>query len=374
MSDGAEHGPDALVVAPTVGVEEEFILVDPATGHPVARNREVAAAASRRGVDLELELTSCQVETATAPHHAVADLLDELTRLRSVVAAAAAEVGVGVIASGAPPTVPVAFPITDTERYRRIGERFGMLAHEQGVCGCHVHVAVPDRETAIEVSNHLRHRLPVLLALSANSPVYRDADTGHASWRWVLWSRWPAAGPPPHLRSREHFESLVTMFVASGAILDDHMVYWDVRPSDHLPTIEVRVGDVQPTASEAAAFAAIVRGLTLTALRDIDAGIAAPEIDTAILDAAMWKAAHDGIDGAGIDVLTGESVPALDLVGRLVDDISDALDAAGDADLVTAARRSLGSRGNGATRRRRDFRDGTDGPGIAGAAMAEFTG
>ena len=113
MSDGAEHGPDALVVAPTVGVEEEFILVDPATGHPVARNREVAVAASRRGVDLELELTSCQVETATAPHHAVADLLDELTRLRSVVAAAAAEVGVGVIAAGTPPTVPVAFPITD---------------------------------------------------------------------------------------------------------------------------------------------------------------------------------------------------------------------------------------------------------------------
>ncbi|MYR05470.1 YbdK family carboxylate-amine ligase [Gordonia sp. SID5947] len=358
---------------PTVGVEEEFILVDQLTGQPVGRNREVAAAAARRGVELDLELTSCQIETATSACITSDQVLAELRRLRTIVAEAADEVGVAVIAAGVPPTVPDHFPITETERYRHIGEKFGMLAHEQGISGCHIHVGVPDRGTAVAVSNHLRQRLPILLALSANSPIYRDADTGHASWRSVLWSRWPASGPPPHLRSREHFEQIVAMLLSSGAILDDHMVYWDIRPSDHLPTVEIRVGDVQPRADEAVVVAALVRALVVTALGDIAAGVPPPVIDSDVLAAAMWKAAHDGIEGHGIDVVTQQPVSALTQLESLVADVRPALDDLGDRALVAAAVERLRAEGNGASRRRRRFALSTSGRDIVESAAREFT-
>ena len=194
---------------PTFGVEEEFLLVDPDTGEPVARNEAVARLAEARGVELQLELTSCQVETATDVANTSDELRTELTRLRRIAAEAAEADGARLLAVGLPPTVPHEFPITDKPRYRQIAERFGMIAHEQGICGCHVHVAVPDRDAAIQVGNRLRPWLPLLLALTANSAVYRNTDTGYASWRSILWQRWPSAGPPPQFESADEYDAVV---------------------------------------------------------------------------------------------------------------------------------------------------------------------
>ena len=182
---------------PTVGVEEEFLLVDTDTdtGEPVVANQAVAAQGEARGVQLQLELTSCQVETTSRVVATSDELRAELTRLRCVAADAASACGARLLAVALPPSVPHHFPITDTPRYRKIGENFGMIAHEQGICGCHVHVAVPNREAAVQVSNWLRPWLPLLLALTANSAIYRNAETGYASWRSILWARWPSAGP-----------------------------------------------------------------------------------------------------------------------------------------------------------------------------------
>ena len=154
-----------------------------------------------------------------------------------------------------------------------------MIAHEQGICGCHVHVEVPDRESAIAVSNRLRPWLPLLLALAANSAIYRNADTGYASWRSVLWARWPSAGPPPHLDSAAHYDAVVAMMLESGAMLDDRMVYWDVRPSSKFPTLEVRVADVPATAAETVLMATLVRASVMTALAAHGRGEPVPRID-----------------------------------------------------------------------------------------------
>ena len=136
---------------PTFGVEEEFLLVDPESGAPVPLNRAVAAQAEAHGVDLQLELTSCQVETTSSVASSSVDLRTELARLRRVSADAAASSGARLLAVALPPTVPHEFPVTDKPRYRAIAERFGMIAREQGICGCHVHVAVPNRELAVKV-------------------------------------------------------------------------------------------------------------------------------------------------------------------------------------------------------------------------------
>ena len=290
---------------PTFGVEEEFLLVDPDTGEPVARNATVARRAKERGVDLQLELTSCQVETATEVVDTSEQLRDELTRLRRIAADAAEADGARLLAVALPPTVPHEFPITDKPRYRKIAERFGMIAHEQGISGCHVHVAVPDREAAIRVGNRLRPWLPLLLALTANSAVYRNTDTGYASWRGILWQRWPSAGPPPEFESADEYDAVVRMLQETGAMLDDGMVYWDVRPSANFPTVEVRVADVPATVAETVLLAALVRARVMTALEAEQRGESLAPLAPHALRAAYWKSAREGLDGHAVD-LTGK--------------------------------------------------------------------
>ena len=212
-----------------MGVEEELLLVS-ATGDPLPRSKAVAAGAG--GVDVELELTRAQVEINAPVCDTADELRGQLHRMRSQLAEAAAERGrVGCWPSlcrrgrgRAAGDEEAALPA----RWRR---GTGLLAREQGVCGCHVHIDVPDKETAIRVSNHLRPWLPALLALTANSPIYLGHDTGFASWRSIMWSRWPCSGPPPYFESAEHYDALVAMQLASGSIMDEQMVYWDVRPS-----------------------------------------------------------------------------------------------------------------------------------------------
>lgn len=342
-----------VVNPPSVGVEEEFLLVDPSTGEPVARNSEVADNAAHHGVDLQLELTSCQVETATEVAQTSSELRHQITHLRQVAAAAADKAGARLLAVGLPPTVPQSFPITDAPRYHEIGERFGMIAHEQGICGCHVHVEVPDRDAAIVVSNWLRPWLPMLLALTANSAIYRNADSGHASWRSVLWGRWPSAGPPPHFESPEHYDATVSMLLDAGAMLDEGMIYWDVRPSEKFPTVEVRVADVPATVAETVLLATLSRAAVMTALAADRGGLRAPKVDDHIVRAAYWKAAHDGLDGQAIDVIDGwATAPTARVLGEWLQLLQPALDELGDSEWVHAELGRLLREGNGAMRQR----------------------
>jgi carboxylate-amine ligase len=339
---------------PTFGVEEEFLLVDPDSGEPVARNATVARRAKERGVDLQLELTSCQVETATEVVDTSEQLRDELTRLRRIAADAAEADGARLLAVALPPTVPHEFPITDKPRYRKIAERFGMIAHEQGISGCHVHVAVPDREAAIRVGNRLRRWLPLLLALTANSAVYRNTDTGYASWRGILWQRWPSAGPPPEFESAAEYDAVVRMLQETGAMLDDGMVYWDVRPSANFPTVEVRVADVPATVAETVLLAALVRGAVITALEAEQRGESLAPLAPHALRAAYWKSAREGLDGHAVDLTESHAtVPAQELLNRLVDHVRPALETVGDYDMVCTELARVAEVGNGAMRQRR---------------------
>ncbi|WP_051020791.1 carboxylate-amine ligase [Nocardia araoensis] len=334
----------------TIGVEEEFLLVDPGTGEPLARNVEVARTAEELGIDLQLELTRCQVETSTAVHTDIGALHRQLRDLRRGIAACAERNDARLLAVGIPPTVPHEFPVTDTPRYQRIEENFGMLAHEQGLSGCHVHIGIPDVETAIQVSNHLRPWLPQLLAMTANSAIYRGTETGFASWRSILWRRWPSAGPPPYFESARHYEAMVAMMLNSGSILDKQMVYWDVRPSVTFPTVEIRVSDIPATVEETALLAALVRAIVVMAERSLAAGQAAPQVPAEMLRAAYWKAARSGLAGDGVDPRDGTVAPVRDLLSRLIDHAAPALDEAGDRRFVDEAFGRLLARGNGAHR------------------------
>jgi carboxylate-amine ligase len=335
----------------SIGVEEEFLLAHRSAARLEPASDVVIEAAAQVGVRLFEELTTAQIETNTSACWNTQELRTELVRQRSAAAAAARSAGTRLLAAGAPVTDELPPPLTDSPRYQRMGREFGTLATDHGVCACHVHVGLADRETAILVSNHLRLWLPTLLALTANSAIHRGRDTGYASWRTVMWSRWPCAGPPPYFTSADHFDSVVTMLLDSGAMLDSGMIYWDVRPSVHVPTIEIRVSDVPSTVDETVLLAALVRGLVATAVRDLDTRDAArPSAE--VLRAAYWRGAHDGIRGHALDPVTLRVTTFAERLASLVRHVSDALEERGDLHEVIALANVVLSRGNGAVRQR----------------------
>jgi carboxylate-amine ligase len=336
------------------GVEEEFLLAHRSTAHLMPVGGAVLEAAGRTGVRLFKELTTAQVETNTSVCWTTRELRRDLVGLRSAAATAARYAGARLLAAGAPIQDEPPAPLTDSSRYRRMSREFGMLAADHGVCGCHVHVGLADRETAILVGNHLRPWLPTLLALTANSAIHRGRDTGYASWRTVMWSRWPCAGPPPYFTSTSHFDSVVTTMLDSGALLDDGMIYWDIRPSVHQPTIEIRVSDVPSTVDETVLLAALVRGLVATAVRELDTGEPA-QVSTEVLRAAYWRSARDGIRGQSFDPVTLRRTTFAERLAELVRHVAGALEESGDLREVTALANIVLIEGNGALRQRHAF-------------------
>ncbi|RVW05696.1 carboxylate-amine ligase [Rhodococcus xishaensis] len=342
--------------SPTIGVEEEFLLVDPRTGRLRMENAAVGAEAKRMGIDLQPELGACQVETATGVCRSGDDLLRELISLRSGLAEAARRRECRPVAVGVPVAGPSVQEVSDVPRYQAMERQFGILARQHGICGCHVHVAVPDRDAAIQVGNRLRPWLPSLLALTANSPIHYGADTGCASWRSILWRRWPATGPPPVFADAHEYDRVVMSMIDCGAILDERMVYWDVRPSGRYPTVEIRVSDVPATADETVMLAQLVQGLVVTALRDAVEGRPATEVPGPQLEAAYWRAAHDGLEGLGVDPFSTRCVPARVLVEKMIESIEDALEENGTRTAVVAGLRKRIAEGSGARRQREALR------------------
>ncbi|HEY3511691.1 glutamate--cysteine ligase [Kribbella sp. NPDC051137] len=339
---------------PSFGVEEELLLVS-ATGDPLPRSKAVVADVGE--LDVALELTRAMVEINTPVCQSATELHDHLVHMRSQLAAAAAAEDARLLAIAVPPQGRAAQSITKKPRYQALAREWGLLAREQGVCGCHVHVEVPDRDTATKVSNHLRPWLPAFLALTANSPVYLGQDTGFASWRWLMTTRWPSAGAPPYLESVEHYDALVAMHLAAGTLIDEQMVYWDIRPSSHLPTVEVRVSDVPLTVDETVLLATLVRAVVMTALAD---GTRGPKLEPEVLRAGYWLAARDGLTARGLDVLHAEAMPMRQVIDQLRESVEPALHELDAVDLVSDGIARAFKEGNGAIKQRKALRRGED--------------
>ena len=337
----------------TFGVEEEFFVVDPRTRRILSRAPDVLARTRGLGAHLCGEFSGAQVEANSPVCTTAEDVRSFLESARGELRRAAHAAGLAVAATGtAVLGDPAAAAVSEGRRYADIASHFGALRDAHVVCGCHVHVGIPDPAAAGAVSDHLRRWLPFLVALSANSPFQSGRDTGHSSWRTVTWNRLPSSGPPPLLRTLAEHERAVRGLTATGAILDRHMVYWDVRLSDHLPTLEIRVGDVAATAEEALLFAALTRGLATRALTDVRRGVPAPDISGPTLRAAVWRAAREGLEGLVPDPLSGESLTASAAMERLRRAALPGLAVTGDTDLVSSLLDRVLTVGSGAHRQR----------------------
>ncbi|MDF5754048.1 glutamate--cysteine ligase [Spongiactinospora sp. TRM90649] len=342
---------------PLLGIEEEYLVVDPRTRHAVPRAEDVLRAAEPvLGGDVTQEMTRLQVEVRTRPTADLDDLAGRLRAARRQVAEAAGSCGLAVVASGLPvlgSVVPP--PISVGERYQRGDLVYRALNDEISICALHVHVDVPDPEHAVLVANHLRPWLPTLITLAANSPFFAGRDTGYASWRVMCWGRWPVSGAPPYFSSYLDYQQVVSALLESGALMDERTVFWDVRPSPRLPTVEIRVADVPLAPCDSTTIIGLVRGLVVTALTAVARGDPGPPIAGQLLRAAYWRAARDGLRGHGLDVRTGVLTPSAVLARRLFDHVRPALAEIGDLPMLSEGMADLLARGTGETRQRRAF-------------------
>ncbi|MGO9035437.1 glutamate--cysteine ligase [Mycobacterium sp.] len=339
----------------TLGVEEEFHLVDLKTRRLTARAPELLAELSDHYV---AELQRCVVETNTRVVDSLDGLRGELVDHRRVLVDTAAELGIGVVAAGAMPlSVPAEMRVTKTARYRQMLADYQLLAREQLICGTQIHVGVEDRDEAVAVAHRVAAYLPTLLALSASSPFASDgSDTGYSSMRTLVWQRWPTTGLAAPVHSAEEYDELVTNLVASGVIADAGMVYFDVRPSNSAPTLELRVCDSCPSVDTIVLIAGLFRALVEREVDASRAGTPATILSPALGRAALWRAARSGLEGDLVDVSAPASKPAAEVVTELVHSLRPQLEDSGDWDIVSELTREVLVVGTSSARQRRALR------------------
>ena len=353
----------------SVGVEEEFLLVEPGTGRPKAVAGTVLQAAGQAaGSDLEAELQQQQLETNSRPCRSLDDLHRELRRGRASATAAAGRAGAQVAALGTSP-VPVEPRPVRTSRYERMTEDFGMTAREQLTCGCHVHVEISSAEEGVAVLDRAGPWLAALLALSANSPFWQGQDSSYASFRYQVWGRWPSSGPTEPFRTAQAYHDTVQQMVRSGTLIDPGMIYFNARLSERYPTVEIRIADVCLRADDAVLIAALARALVETEARASREERPAARTRTELLRLAAWRASRSGLDGALLHPATGRPEQATPVVNMLLDHCRDALADAGDADAVTELLAALLARGNGASFQRAAYRRSGRLPDVISSAV-----
>ena len=357
----------------TVGVEEEYLLVDPATLLPAPLVQEVRATARLTPIadadEVQDELLQAQIEVATPVCTALEEVGGHLLRLRHAVASAAQANGLRIaITATAPVRDVVPVPVTSSARYLKMRGAARLLVDEQLICGMHVHVAVPDRETGVAVLNRLRVWLPTLLAMSANGPLWDGRDTGYASWRTIIFGRWPVSGPPPHFAGSADYEARADALLKSGVIPDRGQLYWQARLSERYPTLEVRCCDVQLEADAAVMLAGVVRGLAATAIAEEKAGTDPPLCPGEVLQAATWHAARHGLSSTLVDP-GGRLRSSGDVLSMLLQHIGPALEEYGDHREVISLVHRLLREGTSADRQRRALAEAGL-PGVA-ALIAE---
>ncbi len=339
---------------PRLGAEEEFHVVDLQTRR--AAPEVDALLAQLDGEEFAPELQRSLVETNTPVCATLDELRAHLRRLRGTLESVAEPLGLGVVAAGTVPLVGLyGDDISAGARYERMQHEYQLLVREQHICGAQVHVDVPDRDVAVQVVRRVAPYLPTLLAISASSPYWRGQDTGYASYRSMVWSRWPTAGPPGHVETAADYDAMVDELIASGTISDAGMVYFDIRPSAHLPTVELRVCDACPDVEDVVLIAGLFRALVARARADLDAGRPLPDNRHELLRASTWRAARSGLEGDLVD-LDGPHLVAPQLViGRLVHDLRPQLEELGDWEQVLALSEATLTTGSAAARQRRAF-------------------
>jgi len=358
MAECDDPGPDQLrPESVAVGVEEEFHTVDLQTRRLTPRADILVERLP--AITFGSELQRSVLEANSRPWIRLAELGEDIAAMRRAAITAAETAGLAVVACG---TVPLADPdalkVTPDARYENMRGEYRMLVREQLICGTQVHVDVHDRDLAVAVAHRVGPWLPALLALSASSPFWLGTDTGYASYRTLIWRRWPTTGALGAFESAAAYDRMVADLVRSEVISDPGMIYFDVRPATRLPTVELRICDACPLLEDVILLTGLFRSLVIRETGAAIAGRPPMPIRPELLEATTWRAAQSGLEGNLVDPATATPVPAHQLVQRFLAELRPTLEAVGDWELVTELADSALARGSSAARQRTAYARG----------------
>jgi carboxylate-amine ligase len=330
----------------TLGIEEEFQIVDPETRELRSHVLEMFAQGELRLKDqIKREMHQPVVEVGTQICANVQEARAEVTRLRSELIRLARQNGLRIAAAG---THPIShwsnIPITDAPRYAQIVSDLQMVARANLIFGLHVHVAVEDNETRIQLMNAARYFLPHVFALSVNSPFWCGVNTGWKSYRTKVFERFPRTGLPDDFRSWSEFQEYLSMLIATNTVDDGKKIWWDLRPHPFFPTLEYRICDVPMRVDETICLAALFQALTVKLWKIYRSNMMWRYYRRSLINENKSRAARYGLDGKLIDFGLGTEVGAETLIAELLEFIDDVVDELGSRSEINYVREILRNR------------------------------
>jgi carboxylate-amine ligase len=348
----------------TLGVEEEYMLLDPETLDLVQHIDTVLAAVQGHELEARInpELMQSTIEITTPVCRTASDVDQALRQLRDYVTGVAREQGLRVGSAGTHPfSLFERQRITARDRYRALVDQLQYVARRELIFGLHIHVSVDDPEKAIQVVNGLLVDLPGLLALSSSSPFWRGESTGFASSRQMVFAAFPRSGPPPRFRDYADYAEVVGQLEKTGCIADYTHIWWDIRPHPRLGTVEVRVCDSVTRREDAVALAAYCQALVKRYSELVDKGKDVPSFHRILTTENKWLAARYGLEAPVMDLVTGRRnrVPVSQLIRRTLRDVEPHARELGSERELEGIRAIL-DRGSGADFQRRIFNANRD--------------
>jgi len=336
----------------TLGVEEEYLLVNPVTrnvmGNPPKGFFKACKAAI--GERVTPEFLRCQIEIATDICDTVADAKDQIANMRGEISRIAEDMGMALMAASTHPFTPWKRQRpTEGERYEQLDNDMQGAIRRMMICGMHVHVGLENPEHRIDVQNQIRYFLPHMLALTTSSPFWESQPMGMKSYRLSVFDGMPRTGIPEAIDSYAEYQRLIDAIVMTGAIEDSSKIWWDIRPSAKFPTLEMRVCDVCTRLDDAMTVTAIYQSLTRRLLRLKEDNMKWRVYPAFLISENRWMAQRHGVTGDLIDFGSGKAVPYADILEELIAWISEDADALGCLTEVENARNIL-KRGSSACR------------------------
>ena len=321
----------------TIGVEEEFQIIDPETLVLRSHVVQLLSAAHSRGLgdQVKQEMHQSIVETGTKICENVSELRLEMHRTRSELVSAAESTGLQVAAAGTHPFSSwIDQVISPGERYQHIVEEMGQLARSLLIFGMHIHVAMPDKQTTIDMMNMVRYFVPHLLALSTSSPFWMGRNTGLKSFRTTVFRRFPRTGIPETFDSWSAYENFVNLLIKLNCIDNGKKIWWDVRPHPTYGTLEFRMFDTATKVEEAVAIAALTQAIVVKLHRLYTGNMGWRIYRRALIEENKWRAARYGIEGKMVDFGKEAEVPMKELIPELLELVDDVLDDLGSRGAV----------------------------------------
>ncbi len=315
----------------TLGIEEEFQIVDPQTRELRSHVSEFLEEGKMiLGEQIKPEMIQSMVEVGTGICKNIQEARADITRLRSIISGLAAKTGLVIVAASTHPFSRWQDQkIYDDERYELLVEELQSVARSLLIFGLHVHVGVAEPDRRIHIMNAARYFLPHVLALTTSSPFWMGQNTGLKSYRTEIFKKFPRTDIPDHFDSYSNFQRYVDLLVKTGCINDGKKIWWDLRPHPVFPTLEFRVCDIPTRVDDTVAIAALFQAIVAKLTKLIDQNLGFRLYRRMLIQENKWRAVRWGLDGKMIDFGKQKEVPTRDLVLELLDFIDDVVDELG---------------------------------------------